>query len=90
MDQILFGDIFINIELYLSPKDLYELSCERFNNIISDKCIKNKVIKEINMRLRHNLEDNYDEFIKIMLKMNASIVGSFITQCLLDETWDGS
>uniref|UniRef100_A0A6C0C816 F-box domain-containing protein n=1 Tax=viral metagenome TaxID=1070528 RepID=A0A6C0C816_9ZZZZ len=93
MDQILFGDIFVNIEQYLCIKDLYELSwsCKIFNNIITEEYIKKKAVNEINMRLRCNLGDNYNGFVEIMQKMDAALVGSSITQCLLNKTWkDGA
>ena len=85
MNQVLFGDIFINIEQLLQPKDLYVLSqsCKKYNQMI---IIKKSIICEINKRLRHILGNEYEKFIESMVNADAAIVGSFITQCLLGET----
>lgn len=92
MDQVLFGDAFINIESHLSPKDLYQLSwsCKRFCKIITDGRIKERCITEMISRLRNSFGNNYDGFVDIVRKMDIVIVGSFITQCFLGETWQKS
>jgi hypothetical protein len=88
MIQVLFGDIFINIEYHLVPIDLYHLSqsCKKYNKMIIKENIKKSTINEINMRLRRHFSDNCDEFIKVMQRADGAIIGSFITQCLLGET----
>jgi len=92
MDIIFFSDIFINIKRLLIPKDLYNLmlTCKYYikNSLKND--FKSIIINEINRRLRLIFKDDFDEFKKAMQESNAVIVGSFITQCILDERWEYS
>uniref|UniRef100_A0A6C0C7P3 Uncharacterized protein n=1 Tax=viral metagenome TaxID=1070528 RepID=A0A6C0C7P3_9ZZZZ len=76
MEQVLFGDAFSNIEQHLFPRDLYNLMnlCKNFSKMITENTIKKNVVNEINIRLRHNLGNNYDEFIEIMKKIDGVII----------------
>uniref|UniRef100_A0A6C0C710 Uncharacterized protein n=1 Tax=viral metagenome TaxID=1070528 RepID=A0A6C0C710_9ZZZZ len=90
MEQVLFGDVFANIEPYLFPIDLHNLllSCKRYNKMISINDIKKNAIIGIKKLLRENLDDNYDEFVEVMQKTGATIVGNFITQYLCGDILD--
>jgi hypothetical protein len=89
MDQVLFGDIFINIEQHLAPKDLYYLSqsCKKYNEMITEVNIQKSIKNKINTQLRHHFGDNHDGFVQVMQRANGAIVGSFIARCVLGETW---
>lgn len=92
MDQVLFGDNFINIEKHLFPKDLYQLVqvCQQFRKIITTERIKQHTISEIMSVLQRSLGYGYNDFVEIMRKMNISIVGLFIAQCFLGEVCQNS
>lgn len=90
MDQILFGDIFVNVEQYLFPKDLHILlqTCKKYNKTIIPDRVKMSAINEVKKRLSIIFDKNYVEFIEIMQQTNCHIIGQFITQCLLGEKWN--
>jgi hypothetical protein len=91
MNRMFFGDTFTEIERYLFPVDLYKLSllCKSYNKMINKNVIENSMVTEIKHRMRLNLGDNHDEFIELLKPMEPVIVGSFITQCVLREKWQG-
>jgi len=72
--------------------DLYNLSstCKYYAKKIDKKDFNMRIIYEINKRLRNIFGDDYMEFKKTMHETGATIVGSFITQCVLDEDWKNS
>uniref|UniRef100_A0A6C0CC97 F-box domain-containing protein n=1 Tax=viral metagenome TaxID=1070528 RepID=A0A6C0CC97_9ZZZZ len=90
MNFFLFKDIFTNIQYFLSPIDLYRLSqtCQRCNKIITKNDIDTSIISEINRRLNVIFGRNYIEFMKTLRSVNGVLVGSFIAQCILGETWE--
>jgi len=90
MDDILFDDVFINIAYHLAPIDLYKLSrsCKIYDQFIP-KYIKINTINEIKKRLHCTFNDDYDEFMELLKINDATVMGSFITQCMLDEIWTG-
>jgi len=89
MNQVLFGDVFDNIKQLLVPIDLYRLSrsCKKYKQIITEKDIKNSAIYEMKKRLNNIFGDNYVNFMLLLRELDATIIGSFITQCMLGETW---
>lgn len=91
-NQILAGDTFNIISEYLSVKDIHHLSLVNkiLYNKITFKYILEFIKKKIKNRLQNILSENYDKFINILAKTKAVIHGSFIIQCILDESWDDS
>src|SRR5687767_14662296 len=89
MEQVLFGDIFINIERYLFPINLHILlqTCKKYNKMITKDIIQINTVNEIKRRLRKELGKDYEEFVEAMNKVNAVLVRQFIAQCLLGEEW---
>jgi len=87
---VLFGDTFPNIQRSLLPVNLYMLSltCKQYHKIITKDNIKKSIICEINRRLNSIFDDKYVEFMRLLNDANATIMGSFITQCMLGESWE--
>lgn len=95
MDDILNKTIFGNplsiIIKYISLTDLYNLSliCKKMYKILHNKILpifKSNIVNN----LKYIFKDQYIIFIKQMYKYQAKIYGSFIIQCLLEETYDNS
>lgn len=89
MEQVLFGDNFVNILLHLRSKDVYVLSqvCGAYRKQITKDAIMNSIGCDVMRKLRNSLREKYDDFIKMCIELNASIAGQFITQCMCDEDW---
>lgn len=89
MQQVLFGDIFVNILLRLRSKDLYVLSqvCVAHRKQITKNVLMRGIERDVVRKLRDELGEKYDGFMKMCIERNASIAGPFITQCMCDEGW---
>jgi hypothetical protein len=87
MEQVLFGDIFINIEQHLFPINLHNLllSCRKYSQMITENRIKLNTINEIKKQLQENLGGDYVEFMDMMQRIDGAIIGTFISQCLHGE-----
>ena len=69
---------------------LFQLGIHSHYHKFDIEYIKQRTIHNIHKRLKYLLEDKYEKFIYYLKKSNASISGSFILQCMLDEYWDNS
>jgi hypothetical protein len=89
MEYILYGDIFEQVQLWLTPFDLYNLAqiCKKSNKQITIKEIKKSTINEIDRKLYNVFGNDVQEFERVLQNSNAIIIGPFITQCILGEYW---
>jgi hypothetical protein len=89
MNRMFFGDTFIEIKRYLLPVDLYKLSllCKTYNRMINKNMIENSMVSEIKHRIRLYLGTDYEKIMELLKPMEPTIIGSFIAQCILCETW---
>lgn len=91
-NDIIFGDVRYILSEFMSIRDIYEL--HKVNRKSNDKlnmdfildCIKKRIKNEL-MRIFGN---EYNAFVRALIKSNAVISGSFILQCILDERWANS
>lgn len=89
-ELVLKGDPFnYHIIQNLDILTLYNLrlTCKHYLNI-TISLIKQKIISEMEDRLRKVLGHTYNEFMDIFKEAKAVISGSFIIQCVLNEYWD--
>ena len=89
--QVLTGDSFYYIADQLSPQDLYYLAktCQYYQKEL-EELFKRKIMNTINIRLSDFLGKNLKEFKNEMKTTGSFISGSFILQCILNETWNNS
>jgi hypothetical protein len=90
-NEVLTGDVFYHgIAKNMSMKDLYSLSrtCNYYYNNIINVYIKNKVLTEIDRRLKNVFGFHLDKFKQILHNINGVITGSFILQCILNVEWN--
>lgn len=92
MEDLLCGDIRYLLSEILENKDLW-LLCKTFpNNEKLNKrlieLINKKCITEMMNRMRKLLGKELEEFINLLNEVGATISGSFIIQCLLNEDWN--
>ncbi|MCJ7636688.1 MAG: hypothetical protein MUO21_04295 [Nitrososphaeraceae archaeon] len=92
-NQVLCGNVFDNIIFnFISLEDAYRLSL--VNSALYKRMNKNYFYNIIKNRIEHRLKiilgDNYIPFIKMMVKTNAVLSGSFIHQCVLNEKYDNT
>ena len=95
--KVFIGNIFDNIIVkYLKITDLNTL---RFTysfifRKMKDECllkhIKTRMIGRLKKIFNCDEYTKYDSFVDIMIKTKAIISGSFVLQCILDETWENS
>uniref|UniRef100_A0A6C0CC07 Uncharacterized protein n=1 Tax=viral metagenome TaxID=1070528 RepID=A0A6C0CC07_9ZZZZ len=92
MENIIYDDVLNELKLSMIPIDLYNLSrtCNRYNKSIPIKYIKERIMNEIDRRLRIIFGEDFEEFAAIFRNSKAVITGSFITQCILGEYWDNN
>lgn len=85
--DVLFGDTFTIIQDKLVSADLYNLSltCKHFHNSIPENKVKDRIVREIYSRIDTIFGD---EFMQLMKAEKGVIIGSFITQVMLNETWN--
>ena len=91
--EVFYGDPFKEeIVKYLDPKDLYNIRyvSKNFCNIITFKMIKDTIKNNIYQRLRRILGDHTDKFLELLTENSGVISGSFILQCILNETYSES
>lgn len=96
MIQYIFqSDWFLyNLSFYVGVMDLYNLKLVSKmtwkNMIVRGGDIKNIIIKQIHIRLKNILRDQYDLFIRYIKINQIAISGSFMMQCILGEDWANS
>lgn len=91
--QVLLGNVFDHIiSKYLTPKDIWHLGFvdKKLRSKLNLIYIHSESKKRVIERLKNIFGQNYNEFVKIMIKTRAIISGSFIIQCVLNEYWDNS
>ena len=84
--------IFYTIQNFLNPMDLFSL--RQLNKYFLKKVKQNSVyrlvLRNMNDMLTEIFGDNATEFKRLIELTRAVISGSFITQCILNEYWEGS
>src|SRR5437762_2808080 len=91
--KVLYGDPFKEeIVKYLDPKDLYNIKyvSKDFYGIITFKMIKDTINLCIYQRLQKILGDHTDKFLELLSENSGVISGSFLLQCILNETYTES
>jgi len=61
-----------------------------FRNNINYHHIKQSVAIRVERKLKNDIKIPYDKFYDFLHKYNVSICGSFLLQCILDETFEDS
>jgi hypothetical protein len=101
MEQFIDGQVFkYFFPKYVGNGDLYNLS-EVVNNITSKnkiiEIIKSQTILEIEKRLLNELsytlpfdKERYQIFLSLLKSTNSVISGSFLIQCMLETSWEGT
>ncbi len=92
-NKVFCGNVFDGIiRNYLSLTDVFRLSL--VNGVLFRRMNKeyfyNIIRTRIETRLRKILGKNFLPFIKMMVRTRAVLSGSFIHQCVYDESWDNS
>lgn len=89
MERVLFGDPIYYIIDYLNSSDLYNLGgVSTFHRLISKRYINEKIISNVENRLKTLFRENYFEFLRVLERSGGVISGSFILQCFTGDTWD--
>lgn len=75
---------------FFPPRELYFIRLVNifFNKLITDEMINTRIIQLIHTRLEKIIGKKYYEFVKFLEKMEITIYGNFITQCILNEYWN--
>lgn len=71
---------------YLTNKDCISL---HLANILPEKVLHNKIIKNVLNKLKLLFKNHYQIVLKLLKENAISITGSFILECILDETYNG-
>lgn len=92
-NAVMRGNIFDNIILNkISMKDAYKLRL--VNSTLRKRMSKNYFYNIMKNRIENKLKSilgiNYIPFIKTMIECKAILSGSFIHQCVLNESWENS
>ena len=88
----LFRPLLHIIFKYVRIIDLFNLDKLGISSHYQDNktIIKKHIIYNIHKRLKYLLGNKYEKFMYYMKKSNASLSGSFVLQCILNEYWDDS
>jgi hypothetical protein len=91
LEYTLYGDPLIIITKFMKLVDIYNLSlnCKKLYIKLTPS-IKTLYKKNIVDRLKLALGQHYNSIMFILYNSNVKLYGSFLLQCLLEESYDGS
>lgn len=90
MDKLFSTDINNVLMEYMTTKEMFDLAKYIGNMKLSNTLINKNIVNNINLRLSLVFGDKLDIFKKFLEDTKSFISGSFIVQCILDETYNGS